>query len=208
MFDILHTSDEINKITEALAKAQGEIEQLELDAVNPHFKSKYASLAETRKKCRLPLANNGLAIIQCPSAIDGGRLSVITLLSHISGQWIRAGLCLRMDKDTPQGMASATTYGKRIGMQAMLGLVGDDDDDGNAAEEQQRQSLSRPPPVLKEEEAMTFDKFDGNHTSFLNKHLKATTSNMDVATYSEVANHLHGKRFTKTNITKAIEEAK
>jgi hypothetical protein len=36
-------------------------------------------------------------------------------------------------KHDPQGMRSATTYARRYGLSAILGIVTDDDDDGNAS---------------------------------------------------------------------------
>lgn len=203
---ILETSAEIDKITEALAKAQGEMEPLKTNATNPHFNSDYADLGEVRARSRTPLSTHGIALVQAPSAVDG-RVTVVTLLSHVSGQWMKNTLSVRMDKDTPQGMASATTYGKRIGQQAMLGLAETVDDDGNEAEDQHR-SASQPPKAKAPETPMLFSIMDENHISLLRKFLTTTTSNMPEETIIEVANLLDGKVFTKTNISAAIEEAK
>ena len=61
MYDITHATPELFA---ALAKAQGEIENASKNAANPHFKSKYADLAEVLNTIRPTFATNGLSMIQ------------------------------------------------------------------------------------------------------------------------------------------------
>ena len=42
----MYKSNEISELAKALAAAQGELENASKNAANPHFKSKYADLAE------------------------------------------------------------------------------------------------------------------------------------------------------------------
>ena len=57
-------SETIGKLSEALAKAQGAMQNAVKDSSNPFFKSTYADLASVWDACRKPLSDNGLAIIQ------------------------------------------------------------------------------------------------------------------------------------------------
>lgn len=127
----MQTSESINDLSAALAKAQGEITGALKDSANPFFKSKYADLASCWDACRVPLAKNGLAVIQVPETTENG-LTLITTLAHSSGQWIRGSLPVKPKDDTPQAMGSALTYARRYALTAFIGIA-QVDDDGNAA---------------------------------------------------------------------------
>jgi hypothetical protein len=127
----MQTSESINELSAALAKAQGEITGALKDSANPFFKSKYADLASCWDACRVPLAKNGLAVIQVPETTEAG-LTLITTLAHSSGQWIRGSLPVKPKDDTPQAMGSALTYARRYALTAFIGIA-QVDDDGNAA---------------------------------------------------------------------------
>jgi hypothetical protein len=112
----MQTSDTIADLAAALAAAQGEIENAVKNSANPHFRSKYADLAEIINTVRPVFARHGLAVVQSPS-YDGGIVSVTTMLTHKSGQWIR---------DTASAPAS------KLDSQG-IGNISQEDDDGNAA---------------------------------------------------------------------------
>ena len=124
-------SEQINEIAAAIAKAQGQIKGASKDANNPFFKSKYADLASVWDACRAALSANGLAVIQSPSA-EGTRVSVDTLLTHSSGQWMAGTVSVTAKEDTPQAIGSAITYLRRYALQSFVG-VSPEDDDANAA---------------------------------------------------------------------------
>jgi hypothetical protein len=124
-------SSSVAKLAAALAKAQMEMEGATKDAINPHFKSKYADLASVREACK-PLSKHGIAILQ-PTRADGAAVTVTTLLIHDSGEWISEDLTLTAGQATPQAVGSAITYGRRYGLAAMVGIA-PEDDDGEAAE--------------------------------------------------------------------------
>ena len=124
-------SDQINEIAAAIAKAQGQIKGASKDANNPFFKSKYADLASVWDACRAALAVNGLAVIQSPAA-EGTRVSVDTLLTHSSGQWVAGTVSVTAKEDSPQAIGSAITYLRRYALQSFVG-VAPEDDDGNLA---------------------------------------------------------------------------
>ena len=124
-------SAQIDELSTALSKAQGLIEGAKKDAANPFFKSKYADLASVWDACRAALAVNGLAVIQSPAA-EGTRVSVDTLLTHSSGQWVAGTVSVTAKEDSPQAIGSAITYLRRYALQSFVG-VAPEDDDANAA---------------------------------------------------------------------------
>ncbi len=124
-------SASIARLACALAKAQSEMTGASKDSLNPHFKSKYADLAAIWDACRGPLSRHELAVVQLPSAI-GSIVTVTTLLVHSSGEYIGEALTLTATQDTPQGVGSAITYGRRYGLASLVGIA-PEDDDGNAA---------------------------------------------------------------------------
>lgn len=128
----MHASESINELATALALAQGEVENASKTSTNPHFRSKYADLAEIINTVRPVFARHGLAIVQSPSYADG-LVSVTTLLTHKSGQWIRDTASAPAPKLDPQGVGSAVTYLRRYALGAFACIASEADDDGNAA---------------------------------------------------------------------------
>lgn len=118
-------------LAEALAAAQLEITDPAKDAVNPHFRSRYADLATVLKTVRPVLARHGIAFTQTTQILDGALVLVTRL------HWRDEELCgyypIQPMKADPQGYGSALTYARRYTIQAIVGVAADDDDDGNAA---------------------------------------------------------------------------
>lgn len=129
----MNTSEQINELAAALAKAQAAIKPAAKDAKNPHFNSRYADLAGVWAACREPLSANGLSVVQMPVDSEAGRVALVTTLLHASGQWISSMVSTRLQKDDAQGVGSALTYLRRYALAAMVGVVADEDDDGNGA---------------------------------------------------------------------------
>jgi hypothetical protein len=127
----MNTSENINELSTALAKAQAKITNAAKDSVNPHLKSSYADLASIWNACREPLSENGLAVIQSPELVDGGVI-LTTRLMHSSGQWVQGNLKIPVNKNDAQGVGSAISYGRRYALAAMVGVTAGDDD-GTAA---------------------------------------------------------------------------
>lgn len=129
----MQTSEQINEIATALAKAQGELKPAVKDAVNPAYRSKYADLASVWAACHEAFPKHGIAIVQDLRAEDGC-VSVITRLAHASGQWMEFGpFHVPLAKQDAHGVGSAATYAKRYALCAAVGVSADEDDDGNAA---------------------------------------------------------------------------
>lgn len=128
----MRTSENIDQLATALAAAQAEMKNAKLNKINPHFKSKYADLAEIRDTVTPALSKNGIAVVQGTDAAESGIL-VVTRLVHKSGQWIESRFPIAYDK--PQTMGSAYTYAKRYSLAAICNIAADEDDDANAANE-------------------------------------------------------------------------
>ena len=164
----MHTSEQINELAAALAKAQGEITGALKDSANPFFSSKYADLAACWDACRKTLSENGLCIVQATDRgkpvtiawdttdqktgevtsyhVDTEELVVVTTLYHSSGQWIRSELPMIPKDASPQGIGSALTYGRRYGLTAMVGIA-QVDDDGNQASGRGTAQIGKPVPI-------------------------------------------------------------
>lgn len=133
------TSEELNELAAALGKAQGEIETPKLDGTNPHYHSKYVTLAGLWSAARAPLSKHELALIQAPTG-EG----LVTRLIHSSGQWVETTIKMPPGRPGPQALGSMLTYLRRYTFAAMVGLVGDTDDDGEAADGFDQSRLANP----------------------------------------------------------------
>lgn len=127
----MQTSEQINELAAALAKAQGVMGGALKDSANPFFKSKYADLESVWQACRKALSENGLAVIQTVTT-NADATIVTTMLAHSSGQWIRDSLPLPPKEMTPQGIGSCISYARRYALAAAVGVY-QTDDDGEAA---------------------------------------------------------------------------
>lgn len=126
-------SESIKEIAGALAKAQAAMGGALKDGNNPHFKSKYASLASVVDAVKAPLAANDIAYFQTPVTSEKDECGVETMLLHSSGEWILADpFFIPVSKADAQGFGSALTYCRRYSLAAVCG-VAPEDDDGNAA---------------------------------------------------------------------------
>ena len=139
---------DIGKLAGALAKAQGGITGALKDSANPFFKSKYADLAACWDACRKPLSENGLAVIQT-TEIRGEFVSIVTLLAHESGEWIRSRLPMKPKDFSPQAVGSTMTYARRYALAAMVGLA-QVDDDAEAAQQRGNDPARSDPKKVKE----------------------------------------------------------
>lgn len=130
----MNQTEDIKDLVAALAKAQGKMEPAKFNKVNPHFKNRYADFTSCMDACRVPLSENGLSIMQYCETINE-KLTLVTMLAHTSGQWIKSHFPLNPAKMDSQSIGSAMTYAKRYSLSAMLGIVSDEeeDDDGEAA---------------------------------------------------------------------------
>lgn len=124
-------SENIGELALALSRAQGEIENVKKEAINPFFKSKYADLGSVLTEVRRVLSKYEIALVQGTS-FDEKSTFCDSMLIHSSNQWIESGLPLVLSKEDMQGLGSAISYARRYLASSMTG-VAQEDDDGNAA---------------------------------------------------------------------------
>lgn len=127
----MKTSESIKEIAVVLPLAQAQIKTALKGAKNPHYNSKYSDLSTIIEACKEALNSNGITFLQPVRASERGVI-VETILLHTSAEWISEELELPVTKQDAQGLGSAITYGKRYGLQSLIGIPSEDDD-GNAA---------------------------------------------------------------------------
>ena len=152
----METSQELQQLAEALAKAQAELSPVPFDSNNPFYKSRYASLSAVIAEVRKVLPKHGLSIVQTPTShMEFGIFyaGVETMLIHNSGQWIKGSVAVpvvatelievftrRFNKDGDAYYASPNilqeagkiiTYLRRYGIVSILMLSAEEDIDGN-----------------------------------------------------------------------------
>jgi len=158
----MKSSDAINEIALAMAKAQGTMKPAAKDAKNPFYNSYYSDISSIWESIRIPLSTNGITVLQDVTNAEKG-IAIVTRLCHSSGQWIEFGpLTVPLSKQDAHGIGSAISYAKRYALSAAVGVVSsDEDDDGNSA-------IDRSNPKVKELKNAKIVDLD-NEDSKLNK---------------------------------------
>jgi len=161
----LFSTDPIEKLADALAKAQGEFPVIPKDSLvivytkekpkSELYRYKYADLTTIISCTRPAMSKNGLSFTQ--GVVPGG---FSTLIMHMSGQKIHTGFVpcdIPKNADMKQ-VAGLITYVKRISLTAALGVSADEDVDaaqieanqGNATQKSNNkpgaQQAAKPPP--------------------------------------------------------------
>jgi hypothetical protein len=122
----------MKNITKALIQAKNGFSAIHKNRLNPHFKSKYASLDNILEAITQPLCDAGILLVQ-PTVIRDDKTVLITRLIHAeSGELIESELIIPTQSD-PQKLGAAMTYYRRFSLCAILAIAADDDDDGNTA---------------------------------------------------------------------------
>ena len=127
----MNKSESIKNLATALHKAQGQIKHAIKDAANPFFKSRYADLVSVWDAIRDAFQANGLSVSQMPD-MDGEKPVLVSILMHVSGEYLESRILLNPAKNDPQGIGSCISYYRRYSLQAIAGVCADDDD-GEAA---------------------------------------------------------------------------
>lgn len=126
-------SQSIGKLAEALSAAQAEIKDAAKDAVNPHFKNRYATLASVRAAITPTFGKHKLSVAQYFEPHGDVGVCVNTLLMHSSGEWIKSRLFVPVSKKDAQGFGSAISYARRYALAAIANIAADEDDDAEQA---------------------------------------------------------------------------
>jgi hypothetical protein len=151
----MNTEHATPELFAAIAKAQSEVENATKGSTNPHFKSKYADLAEVLNTVRPTFAKHGLSLLQS-TAFEGSLVSVTTVVAHESGGHVSSVASCVPAKSDAQGIGAATTYLRRYGLAAMTGVAQEDDDGAGASHNRE------PVPVTEARKSSAQAKRDGD----------------------------------------------
>lgn len=124
-------SESIAAFGAALAKVQADLEPAIKDAKNSHLGNRYADLSACVEAASAVLPKHGFAYFQTHVSIDG-KSHLRTTLVHSSGEWVSGDIPLLIGEskgiNPMQALGSATTYARRYGLSAIIGLTAEDDD--------------------------------------------------------------------------------
>lgn len=124
----------MKELAQALMAAQGEMPTLVNNAINPHFRSNYATLDKVIEVARPALSKHGIAVME--KTVGESQPEQCLALFHLeSGQSLESWLPLICkDPTNIQQVKSAQTYARRMLWITAAGLAPvDEDDDGAAA---------------------------------------------------------------------------
>ena len=116
----------------ALCAAQAGMGKVVKGAINPAFKSKYADLADVVSVAIPALTEQGITMFHMMVRDEQGAVMRTMLVHGASETSVSCDVPLIVNKNDMQGMKSATTYAKRIGLESLTGIA-PEDEDGNAA---------------------------------------------------------------------------
>jgi hypothetical protein len=127
---------EHKSVWEALHAARADFTTITKSAVNPHFKSRYATLTDVMNATMPALQKHGLVMYQSPSMIDGSMMLVSRIVHASTGECIEDWMPLSAGggKNPVQSFGSELSYKKRYMMAAQLCVTDGLDDDGNTVE--------------------------------------------------------------------------
>ena len=183
----------------ALIASQQEFGTVKKGSVNPAFKSKYADLADVASVVIPTLSDNGVAVLHYPTTVGEARCMRTEFYHADSGTKVWCDIELIVDKNNMQGMKSATTYAKRIGLESLSGIA-PEDDDGNAAAKyppkaqyfQQPKSQYYQPPnqAVPEAPKLTEEEFNAKRQAYLDRLETLNDEAVIKATFMEAASGL------------------
>lgn len=123
-------STNINEISAALSKAQGELESAKKGEQGYNYK--YSDLATVIDTAKVVLAKHGLAVVQLVGEQNEKSISLTTILSHSSGQYFRSHSSLPIVEmkgcNAAQCGGATLSYLRRYAYQAIIGMASEDSD--------------------------------------------------------------------------------
>ncbi len=121
-----------DEIAGALAKAQGELTNVEKKHEGYQGRYKFADLGQVLDVIRPVFAKHGLAFTQLIGDAPEGRVSVTTMLLHESGQKLQTTSSMALHKQAglsdAQAAGAVITYLRRYQITAMAGIAQEDTD--------------------------------------------------------------------------------
>lgn len=192
----------------ALAAAQAAVKNADKNAQNPHYRSRYADLAEVLNTVRVDYAKNGIGILQAPS-FDGAMVHVETVLTHASGGWVSATASCVPARSDAQGIGAATTYLRRYGLAAMT-AVAQEDDDGESAAHAYKPAPVAAKPAPPDKPAMGMQEEEAAISTYLDAIASADLSVLDKLGAEIAASHMSiaGKKTIRAEFGKRLQALK
>ena len=123
----MERSESIKELSKALVEFHKKVGKVIKDAKGYNYR--YATLSNILDVIQDPLNECGLSVIQLPQ----GDHELVTILTHISGEFISNTSRMTPKQDDPQGRGSCITYQRRYSIGAVLCINIDEDDDAAAA---------------------------------------------------------------------------
>ena len=139
----MERSESIKELSKALVEFHKKVGKVIKDAKGYNYR--YATLSNILDVIQDPLNECGLSVIQLPQ----GDHELVTILTHISGEFISNTSRMTPKQDDPQGRGSCITYQRRYSIGAVLCINIDEDDDAAAAcgiKQPQQQPQQQPQP--------------------------------------------------------------
>ncbi len=143
IYQVLNKCPEgIGRLTASLAKAKLDYAPLirnncsHFAPIDPKTKQRipdYADLAACMAVAERPMAMQGITIVGYQGKDSEGVPTLITLMSHSSGQWIDSVIDIKAPAENPQKVIAYETYMRRLAYCTLAGLSAEDDDDGQEA---------------------------------------------------------------------------
>jgi len=129
----MNKSESISKLALSLVKATAKIKAVKMDAENPYYKSKYATLGALIDVAKPVCAEFGLST---PAFMvsEPGLVGIEQWIIHESGEYISDRILLPLPEDSKirvaQEMGATVSYLRRYALSALLGMYADEDGDG------------------------------------------------------------------------------
>lgn len=166
----MERSESIKELSKALVEFHKKVGKVIKDAKGYNYR--YATLSNILDVIQDPLNECGLSIIQLPQ----GDHELVTILTHISGEFISNTSRMTPKQDDPQGRGSCITYQRRYSIGAVLCINIDDDDDGAAAcgikqpQQQPQQQPRQQPPKPKTRKILIVEALNDEFMAWVYKH--------------------------------------
>ncbi|AUR91201.1 essential recombination function protein [Vibrio phage 1.157.O._10N.261.45.B7] len=149
---MINLSKETSELFKAFSVFQGELDNASKGKQGHGYK--YADLAECINTAKPYLAKHGLAVSQMLGSSSDGKQTLMTILTHASGQYmwtefvmVEAVLAGNSGKNPAQTLGSACTYQRRYAYAAIIGLAQEDNDAAGLQRKEQHKQAAKQPPA-------------------------------------------------------------
>lgn len=152
-------SDTRVEIFKALNQYRKKLKQPKKDAHNKFFNSGYVTLEGVINAVDEAIEGTGLSYLQEVVSESANQISVGTIITHESGEYIQFDrLVVNTTKTDVQAFGSAETYARRYTLSAAFGIASDIDDDGNEASKKQTNNQTQSSQASKKQELLISGK--------------------------------------------------